>query len=73
MPHLQAVVRVLRPCKSCRVDFLACLGVCCRKMTIFGVAEAEKFVSFDVRKNICRQTAIEVNLRDNYSLRHFLA
>ena len=47
MPRLQAVVRVIRPCNSPKFNFLVCLGVCRWKMTIFGVAEAEKYVPID--------------------------
>ena len=50
MPRLQAVVRVPRPCKPCRFDFLVCLGVCFRILTIFGVIEADKYVPTDCKE-----------------------
>ena len=44
MPRLQAVVRVIRPCKPCILDFIVCLGVCRKIWTIVEVAEAQKYV-----------------------------
>ena len=72
MPRLQAVVRVLTPCKPCGFDFLVWLGVCRMKMTIFGFAEAEKICPYRLLGEIpaekYRQKAVEVNLHDNSSL-----